>query len=60
MGELNEWSSPKDVILALAGILTVQGGTGAIIEYFGPGVESISCTGKKTTSMFFFVCTNKF
>ncbi|CAF2629304.1 unnamed protein product [Rotaria sp. Silwood2] len=48
LGQLNEWSSPKDVILALAGILTVQGGTGAIIEYFGPGVESISCTGMGT------------
>ncbi|CAF3651328.1 unnamed protein product [Rotaria socialis] len=48
LGQLNEWSSPKDIILALAGILTVQGGTGAIIEYFGPGVESISCTGMGT------------
>jgi aconitate hydratase len=43
---LSGWTSPKDVILKLAGILTVKGGTGAIIEYFGPGVESISCTGK--------------
>lgn len=47
-GKLNGWASPKDVILKLAGILTVAGGTGAIIEYFGPGVESISCTGKAT------------
>ncbi len=47
-GKLNGWTSPKDVILKLAGILTVKGGTGKIIEYFGPGVESISCTGKGT------------
>ncbi len=45
-GHLSGWTSPKDVILKLAGILTVKGGTGAIIEYFGPGVQSISCTGK--------------
>merc|ERR1712071_462201 len=44
-GALSGWTSPKDIILKLAGILTVKGGTGAIIEYFGPGVESISCTG---------------
>ncbi|MBX9951956.1 MAG: aconitate hydratase [Candidatus Obscuribacterales bacterium] len=47
-GKLNGWTAPKDVILKLAGILTVAGGTGAIIEYFGPGTESISCTGKGT------------
>jgi aconitate hydratase len=47
-GELNGWSSPKDVILKVADILTVKGGTGAIVEYFGPGAESISCTGKAT------------
>ena len=47
-GQLNGWTSPKDVILKLAGILTVKGGTGAIIEYFGPGVKSISCTGMGT------------
>ncbi len=47
-GKLNGWTSPKDVILKLAGILTVAGGTGAIIEYFGPGTKSISCTGKGT------------
>ncbi|MGH7486109.1 MAG: aconitase family protein, partial [bacterium] len=47
-GKLNGWTSPKDVILKLAGILTVAGGTGAIIEYFGDGTESISCTGKAT------------
>ncbi len=47
-GSLNGWTSPKDVILKLAGILTVAGGTGAIIEYFGPGTASISCTGKGT------------
>ncbi len=45
-GQLSGWTAAKDVILKLAGILTVKGGTGAIIEYFGPGVESISCTGK--------------
>jgi len=47
-GELNGWSSPKDVILKVADILTVKGGTGAIVEYFGPGAESISATGKAT------------
>ncbi len=47
-GSLNGWTSPKDVILKLAGILTVAGGTGAIIEYFGSGTEAISCTGKGT------------
>src|SRR5512140_1311255 len=47
-GKLSGWTSPKDVILKLAGILTVKGGTGKIIEYFGPGTASISCTGKAT------------
>jgi len=47
-GSLNGWTSAKDVILKLAGILTVAGGTGAIIEYFGSGARSISCTGKGT------------
>jgi aconitate hydratase len=47
-GELSGWSSAKDVILKLAGILTVKGGTGKIVEYFGPGTKSISCTGKAT------------
>jgi len=47
-GELNGWTSPKDVILKVADILTVKGGTGAIVEYFGPGVDSISCTGMGT------------
>lgn len=47
-GSMKGWTSSKDVILKLAGILTVKGGTGAIIEYFGPGCESISCTGKGT------------
>ncbi|XP_067143865.1 aconitate hydratase, mitochondrial-like [Centruroides vittatus] len=47
-GKLSGWASPKDVILKVAGILTVKGGTGAIVEYFGPGVESISCTGMGT------------
>ncbi|KJE93284.1 aconitase 2 [Capsaspora owczarzaki ATCC 30864] len=47
-GELKGWASPKDVILKVAGILTVKGGTGAIVEYFGPGVDSISATGMGT------------
>src|SRR5210317_2267737 len=47
-GKLNGWTAPKDVILKVAGILTVKGGTGAIIEYFGPGAQSMSCTGKGT------------
>ncbi|KAF2156484.1 mitochondrial aconitate hydratase [Myriangium duriaei CBS 260.36] len=48
VGELSGWASAKDVILSLAGQLTVRGGTGFIIEYFGPGVESLSCTGMAT------------
>ncbi len=47
-GELSGWSSPKDVILKVAEILTVAGGTGAIVEYFGPGARTISATGKAT------------
>ena len=47
-GEMGGWTAPKDVILYLAGILTVSGGTNAIIEYLGPGTRSISCTGKAT------------
>ncbi|KAF2677252.1 aconitate hydratase mitochondrial precursor [Lentithecium fluviatile CBS 122367] len=47
-GELSGWASPKDVILSLVGQLTVRGGTGYIIEYFGPGVQSLSCTGMGT------------
>ncbi len=47
-GKLSGWASAKDVILKVAGILTVKGGTGAIIEYFGEGTQSISCTGKGT------------
>ncbi len=47
-GTLSGWASAKDVILKVAGMLTVKGGTGKIVEYFGPGVESISCTGKAT------------
>ena len=50
-GKLSGWASPKDVILALAGKLTVRGGTGYITEYFGPGVESLSCTGMATICM---------
>lgn len=47
-GKLNGWSSPKDVILKVADILTVKGGTGAIVEYFGEGAQAMSCTGKGT------------
>lgn len=47
-GKLNGWTSPKDVILKVAGILTVKGGTGAIVEYFGEGAQNMSCTGKGT------------
>ena len=47
-GKLNGWTAPKDVILKVAGILTVKGGTGCIIEYFGEGAKSMSCTGKGT------------
>ena len=49
-GELQGWTAPKDIIIYLAGVLTVAGGTNAIIEYFGPGTQSISCTGKATTT----------
>ncbi len=48
VGKLNGWTAPKDIILKVAGILTVKGGTGYIIEYFGDGAEEISCTGKGT------------
>ena len=47
-GNLSGWTAPKDVILKVAGILTAKGGTGAIVEYFGPGATSMSCTGKGT------------
>ena len=47
-GEMSGWTAPKDIIIYLAGVLTVAGGTNAIIEYFGPGTQSISCTGKAT------------
>lgn len=47
-GKMSGWTSPKDVILKVAGILTVKGGTGAIVEYFGDGAQSLSCTGKGT------------
>ena len=49
-GELQGWTAPKDIIIYLAGVLTVSGGTNTIIEYFGSGCESISCTGKATTT----------
>ena len=48
IGEMDGWTSAKDVILKVAGILTAKGGTGAILEYFGSGAESLSCTGKGT------------
>jgi len=48
IGELNGWTAPKDIILKVADELTVSGGTNSIIEYFGPGTKSISCTGKAT------------
>ncbi len=47
-GSLSGWTSSKDIILKVAGILTVDGGTGAIVEYFGPGADALSCTGKGT------------
>jgi aconitate hydratase len=47
-GKLNGWTAPKDVILKVAGILTVKGGTGAVVEYFGEGAINMSCTGKGT------------
>ncbi|DBA67352.1 hypothetical protein WJX79_001524 [Trebouxia sp. C0005] len=47
-GKMSRWTSPKDVICKVAGILTVKGGTGAIVEYHGPGVDAISCTGMGT------------
>lgn len=46
-GKLSKWNSPKDIICKVAGILTVKGGTGAIVEYFGPGVDNVSCTGAR-------------
>jgi homoaconitase len=49
-GQLNDWVAPKDIILHLAGKLTVRGGTGFIIEYFGSGVETLSCTGMATVT----------
>ena len=49
-GQLSGWATPKDVIMKLAGLLTVRGGTGFIIEYFGPGVDTLSCTGMATVS----------
>jgi len=56
-GELSGWASPKDIILYLAGQLTVRGGTGSIIEYSGPGVQTLSCTGMATVCNM-FVCQN--
>lgn len=51
-GQLSEWTSPKDVALKLAGLLSVKGATNAVIEYFGTGADSISCTGKATICNF--------
>ena len=50
-GKLANWNSPKDIICKVAGILTVKGGTGAIVEYFGPGVDTISATGAASCSL---------
>ena len=50
-GKMSNWTAPKDVICKLAGILTVKGGTGSIIEYFGPGVDNISCTGRPSCAL---------
>lgn len=50
-GTMNKWTSPKDIICKVAGILTVKGGTGAIVEYHGPGVDAISCTGGHQTTV---------
>jgi len=47
-GKMSGWTAPKDIITKVAGILTVKGGTGAIVEYFGPGVDNVSCTGMAT------------
>lgn len=47
-GQMSRWTAPKDIICKLAGILTVKGGTGAIVEYFGPGLDHLSCTGMGT------------
>jgi homoaconitase len=59
-GKLSGWASPKDVILHLAGKLTVRGGTGYIVEYFGPGVESLSCTGMATIcNMVCWICDTR-
>ena len=48
IGRLQKWVTAKDIILTLAGMLTVKGGTGYILEYFGPGVKNLSCTGMAT------------
>ena len=57
-GELSGWSAPKDIILKVAEVLTVKGGTGAIVEYFGPGAASLSCPGKATIQETRFASTN--
>ena len=49
-GKPSGWTTPKDIICKLAGILTVKGGTGAVVEFFGPGVSQISATGAATTT----------
>lgn len=53
---MSGWTTPKDVILKVADILTVKGGTGAIIEYHGPGVDNISCTGKHAKLIKYRTC----
>ena len=52
-GEMSGWTSAKDIILKVAGILTVKGGTGAIVEYHGPGVKTLSATGMGTICAYF-------
>ena len=59
-GKLKGWTAPKDVILKVADILTVAGGTGAIIEYHGPGTESISCTGTASIGLVYRQCPEVF
>ena len=54
-GQLSGWAAPKDIIMMLAGLLTVRGGTGFILEYFGPGVDTLSCTGMSTVCNMGFV-----
>lgn len=59
-GQLSGWTAPKDVIMKLAGLLTVRGGTGYVIEYFGPGLQSLSCTGMATIGNMGWVALSSF